>query len=32
MPDGKTLHDKDFVAWARQQAKALREAARSGSN
>lgn len=32
MPDGKTLYDEDFVAWSRQQAKALRQAARPGSN
>jgi hypothetical protein len=32
MPDGKTLYDEDFVAWSRQQAKALREAVRPGSN
>lgn len=32
MPDVKTLYDEDFVAWSRQQAKALREAARPASN
>ena len=26
------LYDKDFVAWSKQQAEALRAAARSGSN
>lgn len=32
MPDAKALYDADFVAWSRQQAKALRAAARPGSN
>jgi hypothetical protein len=32
MPDVKTLYDEDFVAWSRQQAEALRSAARTGSN
>lgn len=28
----KTLYDEDFVAWSKQQAEALRSAARGGSN
>lgn len=32
MPDIKTLYDEDFVAWTRQQAKALRAVARGRSN
>jgi hypothetical protein len=32
MPDAKTLYDEDFVAWSKQQAAALRNAARSGAN
>jgi len=32
MSDAKTLYDADFVAWSKQQAEALRSAARSGSN
>ncbi len=32
MPDGTSLHDTDFLAWTRQQAAALRAAARAGSN
>lgn len=32
MPDVKTLYDEDFVAWSKQQAEALRSAARTGSN
>ena len=32
MSDTKTLYDEDFFAWAKQQAKALRAAARSGTN
>jgi hypothetical protein len=28
----KTLYDEDFVAWSKQQAEALRAAARGGSN
>jgi len=32
MPDIKTLYDEDFVAWSKQQAEALRSAARTGSN
>src|SRR3954447_23992836 len=32
MPDTKTLYDEDIVAWSRQQAEALRAAARGGSN
>ena len=32
MTDLKTLYDVDFVAWSKQQADALRAAARSGSN
>jgi uncharacterized protein DUF29 len=30
--DNRTLYDEDFVAWSRQQAEALRSAARTGSN
>jgi hypothetical protein len=29
MPDLKTLYDEDFVAWSKQQAEALRAAARA---
>lgn len=32
MPDGKTLYDEDFLAWSREQAKALRSAAQGASN
>jgi hypothetical protein len=32
MSETKTLYDKDFVAWSREQAAALRSAARTGSN
>src|SRR5471032_1260581 len=32
MSDVNTLHDEDFVAWSKQQAEALRAAARTGSN
>jgi hypothetical protein len=32
MSDAKTLYDEDFFAWTRQQAKALRAAARSRTN
>jgi hypothetical protein len=32
MADTRTLYDEDFVAWSKQQAAALRAAARSGSN
>ena len=32
MTDLKTLYEKDFAAWAHQQAEALRTAARDGSN
>jgi hypothetical protein len=32
MTDLKTLYDADFVAWSKQQADALRAAARTGSN
>lgn len=32
MSYAKTLHDKDFVAWSKEQADALRAAVRSGSN
>ena len=32
MPDVKTLYDEDFAAWSKQQAEALRSAARNGSN
>lgn len=32
MPDVKTLYDEDFVAWSKQQAEALRSAARGRSN
>jgi hypothetical protein len=32
MSDANTLYDKDLVAWSKQQAQALRAAARSGSN
>lgn len=32
MPDIKTLYDEDFVTWSKQQAEALRSAARTGSN
>ncbi len=32
MADTKTLYDEDIVAWSKQQADALRAAARSGSN
>jgi hypothetical protein len=32
MTDEQTLYDKDFVAWTKQQAEALRAAARDGTN
>ena len=32
MNDTKSLYDRDFVAWSKQQAAALRAAARTGSN
>jgi hypothetical protein len=32
MSDGKTLYGEDFYAWSKQQAKALRSAARTGSD
>ena len=32
MADTRTLYDEDFAAWAKQQAEALRMAARAGSN
>jgi hypothetical protein len=32
MPDVKMLYDEDFLAWSKQQAEALRAAARAGSN
>jgi len=32
MADTRTLYDEDFVAWTKQQATALRTAARSGTN
>jgi hypothetical protein len=32
MADPRTLYDTDFVAWSKQQAEALRAAARDGSN
>lgn len=32
MSDTNTLYDEDFFAWTKQQAKALRAAARSGTN
>lgn len=32
MPDVKTLYDEDILAWSKQQAEALRSAARGGSN
>ncbi len=32
MSDVKTLHDKDFLAWSKEQAEALRAAAAAGSN
>jgi hypothetical protein len=32
MSDSSTLYDEDFFAWAKQQAEALRAAARAGSN
>ena len=32
MTDSKTLYDQDFAAWSKQQAEALRTAARTGSN
>ncbi len=32
MSDTNTLYDEDFFAWTKQQAKALRVAARSGTN
>jgi hypothetical protein len=32
MSDTKSLYDQDFVAWAEQQAAALRAAARTGTN
>jgi hypothetical protein len=32
MADTRTLYDEDFVAWSKQQAEALRAAARTGSN
>ncbi|MBV8779390.1 MAG: DUF29 domain-containing protein [Alphaproteobacteria bacterium] len=31
MSDAKTLHDQDFLAWSKEQAKALRVAAGTGS-
>lgn len=32
MTDLRTLYDEDFIAWSKQQAEALRAAARAGSN
>lgn len=32
MPDVKTLYDEDFLEWSKDQAEALRAAARTGSN
>jgi len=32
MTDARSLYDEDFVAWSKQQAEALRAAARAGSN
>ena len=32
MPDARSLDDEDFVAWSKQQAEALRAAARAGAN
>ena len=32
MPDAKRLYEEDFAAWSKNQADALRAAARSGSN
>lgn len=32
VPDAKTLHDQDFLAWSMEQAEALRAAANAGSN
>jgi len=32
MSDVKTLYKEDFVAWSKEQAEALRSAARDGSN
>ncbi len=32
MTDAKSIYDRDFVAWTEQQATALREAARTGTN
>jgi hypothetical protein len=32
MADSRTLYDEDFVAWAKQQAEALRSAARGSTN
>lgn len=32
MSEAKSLHDKDFVAWSKGQADALRAAVRGGSN
>jgi len=32
MPEAKTLYDIDFLAWSKEQAEALRSAAREGSN
>jgi hypothetical protein len=32
MAETKALYDEDFVAWAQEQAAALRAAARAGSN
>jgi Domain of unknown function DUF29 len=32
MTDVKSLYERDFVLWTKQQAEALRAAARSGSN
>src|SRR5437763_14853087 len=32
MPDAKTLYEDDFFAWTKQQAKALRAAARTRTN
>jgi uncharacterized protein DUF29 len=32
MPDTNTLYDEDFAAWSKQQAEALRAAAKAGSN
>ena len=32
MPESSVLYDEDFLAWTKQQAKALRAAATAGSN